>query len=348
MNMATLVRSPYFRSYWIQRNVSDLKEYTAGIADLRRRAGELREDRVLVRAEPAEPRPDPAAVAQLLRLAPPEAGLYRAWAAPSSDQAAAMVEQKLLAPHAGGGLPSRSAPAAAFTDGTAGSEADLEIRIDEPPPASVAPSLAPEPLRKLLAAAKLEGALELQRSRPMPDGVFVGTESVLVFQAGGDWDANAVRSAMASAVEGLFTTSQLGLKWAAKTAGGQTFEAVDGPARLAVASRGRLLMLGDSEELMAAVLSRVSAAPATESGHYAAGFRHSAERDPYERMMRLMDYPQRGEGAAPDPQQPREPLFFSENVASLSRTLARVESETIVVRDSGPVVAQTVVYRIGR
>ena len=42
----------------------------------------------------------------------------------------------------------------------------------------------------------------------------------------------------------------------------------------------------------------------------------------------------------------RPPAFFSENVGSLSATLARVESETITRRDEGASVFQTVTYRL--
>jgi hypothetical protein len=42
----------------------------------------------------------------------------------------------------------------------------------------------------------------------------------------------------------------------------------------------------------------------------------------------------------------RPPAFFSENVGSLSGTLARVASETITQRESGSSVFQTVTYRL--
>jgi len=44
----------------------------------------------------------------------------------------------------------------------------------------------------------------------------------------------------------------------------------------------------------------------------------------------------------------REPLFFSENLVSLSDTLARVDSAAIVVRDRGATVSQTLTYRLAR
>lgn len=45
---------------------------------------------------------------------------------------------------------------------------------------------------------------------------------------------------------------------------------------------------------------------------------------------------------------PREPLFFSENIGSLSRALARVDSASIMVRDTGPALSQTVIYRMAK
>jgi hypothetical protein len=56
-------------------------------------------------------------------------------------------------------------------------------------------------------------------------------------------------------------------------------------------------------------------------------------------MTRLIDYTAGAES--------REPRFFSENIASLGQTLSRVSSSSIMVRDSGRAVTQTVVYRFG-
>ena len=79
---------------------------------------------------------------------------------------------------------------------------------------------------------------------------------------------------------------------------------------------------------------------------YAAGFRHSAERDNIVEMMRLieMPLPQRYGGLAGE--EGRTPSFFSENLASLSQSLESVESESLVVEDRGPQLHQTVTYRL--
>ena len=52
LNMERMTRSPHFRSYWVQRNVADLRQYYAGISDLQSAAQEVREERVLLRVCP--------------------------------------------------------------------------------------------------------------------------------------------------------------------------------------------------------------------------------------------------------------------------------------------------------
>jgi hypothetical protein len=61
-------------------------------------------------------------------------------------------------------------------------------------------------------------------------------------------------------------------------------------------------------------------------------------------MTHLIDQPQApssssGEGGE------HEPMFFSENMTSLSRTLKSLEWEQVVVHDRGATVTQTVIYR---
>src|SRR5712691_3801924 len=74
LNLEKIVPSPYFRSYWIQRNITDMKQYSAAVSDLFRSGKEYREERVLVKksSPTAEASADagPGAVAELLRLVP--------------------------------------------------------------------------------------------------------------------------------------------------------------------------------------------------------------------------------------------------------------------------------------
>ena len=114
----------------------------------------------------------------------------------------------------------------------------------------------------------------------------------------------------------------------------------------AMAARGRTLIVGTGSDPVVAVLKRMATAPGKESGVYAAGFRHAAERRDIVSMTHLIEAPlarQFGEGPGG-----HEPWFFSENLASLSQSLERVESESILVRERGPLVSETVIYRLSQ
>ena len=44
LNLDKIVPSPYFRSYWVQQNVTDMRAYTAAVSDLFRSKQEYREE----------------------------------------------------------------------------------------------------------------------------------------------------------------------------------------------------------------------------------------------------------------------------------------------------------------
>src|SRR6267378_8212536 len=53
LNLDKIVPSPYFRSYWIQRNITDMKQYSAAVCDLFLSGKEYREERVLLKKSAA-------------------------------------------------------------------------------------------------------------------------------------------------------------------------------------------------------------------------------------------------------------------------------------------------------
>jgi hypothetical protein len=356
MNLEALLRTPHFRSYWIQNNVSDLRPYSAAVSDLHRSAGEYREERVFLRAPQSgaaagadsndgapSRESEEAAVGALLPFVPDSCGVYRAWAAPKVDDAVALLERKILLPRTGAPPASKEAPGVHLSGGVVGSEADLETRIDEPPLPGVRSGVATDGLRKFLQDARLQGLLQLQSTREV--GGFVATPSALVLLSASDWNPETVRNALVPAIETLWSTSSLGLRWVEKKQGAVSYSELDGLAHLAVGVRGRFLVIAESSDSVAALLAKSSGAPSSQGATYAAGFCHAAERENLARMVRWMDFPSlppepAGEGAGG-----REPAFFSQNMASFSSTLGRVESSSILVRDSGPTVAQTVIYK---
>jgi hypothetical protein len=353
MNLDALIRTPHFRSYWIQNNTSDLRQYSAAVSDLHRSADEYREERVFLRAqqtaatesEAGAPsrESEEAAVGALLPFVPDSCGLYRAWAAPKLDDAVALLERKILLPRTGAPPPSKEAPGVNLSGGVVGSEADLETRIDEPPLPDVRASVAAEPLRKLFQDARLQAVLQLQSTRDV--GGFVATPSALLLMSSGDWNPQAVKDALVPAVETLWSTSRLGLRWVDKKNGAVSYSEVDGLTHLAVGVRGRFLVIAENSDSVVALLGKAAAAPSSPGATYAAGFCHASERENLARMVRWMDFlalpaQPSGEGGGG-----REPAFFSQNMESFSSTLGRVESSSITVRDSGPTVSQTVVYK---
>lgn len=352
LNLTSLVKAPHFRSYWIQRNVPALRQYNAEIADVYRSPDEIREERVLLRSTTdsaaAFATPDESSVAGLLRLVPEDSGVYRAWAAPSADQALDLIRQKVLSPAVGPGVASTIAPNVVLSEGQTGSEQDLETRIDIPPLTGAEGRFEPTALKKLLAEAKLVGALQLESARETPGGVFVGTQSAIVLEAAADWNAEAARAALLSSVGGLWTTSGLGAQWVERATGDTAHSELDGLTPLAMAVRGKLLIVGSSNAPVVGVLELLARAPGNDGGVYAAGFRHTTERAALVKMTRLIETPLAQQFGGDQGPAGREPWFFSENLGSLSHALARVQSESIVVNDRGPMVSQTVIYRLSR
>ncbi len=124
LNLEKIVPSPYFRSYWVQQNISDMKSYAAAVSDLFRSGKEYREERVLLKKTGDAPSTNEQGeeVSDLVRLVPAEAGIYEARLCPSIDQCLDALKTKILAPHSGPIPPEQLAPEAQLTVGRNGIE----------------------------------------------------------------------------------------------------------------------------------------------------------------------------------------------------------------------------------
>ena len=347
LDMGSIVRSSHFRSYWIQQNVSELRQYRAAVLDLHRSSGEIRERRVFLRPEAtdgAEPRPEQSSlVAELPRLVPDESGLYRVWSAPKPQDGITLLERKILARHTGTPPASNVAPGVVLSGGRVGSEAALETRIDEPPPAPLQGGFAREPLRVILEQAGLKAVLHVQSSRPLSDSVFFGDESLIVLLADSDWNLGQARDALADSVRGLWTASRLGAQWSDQNQNGESYSELNGLTPLLAAARGKYLFVANAAGPLLAALSRMTAPAAGPGAGYAAAFRHGRESGAYRRFMGQLDSLQiQRYGSSRN----RPPEFFSENVGSLSTTLARVREVSVRTEDRGDTVLQTVTYEL--
>ena len=250
LNMPSLLKTPYFRSYWIQRNASQLRPFSAGVVDLFREARQIREERVLIRAEQTTA-PSQQPVAQVVAWAPVDAGLFRAWAAPSTDSILDLIRTKLTNPGSEPAAPNRVAPGASDPDSLAGNPADLETRIDQRALENNAVDpLAP--LRPSIDAARVQAMLHVQSSRPAADGVFIRNDTAIGLLATSDWPAITIPGVEAH-------------------------------------RQGRVLVLASDPAMLQRVVAQLGAQPSAVASAYAARYLHSKELDPFTRMMTQMD-----------------------------------------------------------
>jgi len=333
-NLSVLVRSPHFRSYWIQGNITELSAYSSATSDLFVEVAGIREERRLVRREAGEPAGSVEAAA-LTELVPNDAAFFQAWEKPTAQDAVALLSQKLLDPASGEYVPRyQLAPGAASLDGR--SVGDLERRIDTPPAASSRSTLDAGPLLAVLASANLQALLQVQTSSL--DAGLARYPSLIGVRAESPWDEAQVLAALQSSVAGYWMASNRGVSWRPV---GNHYE-LPGLRPLFAAVRGDLFLASDSEDLITAALARTERLANGGPAIYRAGFRHDREADNYAAAMAHLDFL---EGRNPL-QAPRQPSLFADNIGSLSRTLSRVGTVDITRRDSGTHVEETVLYRM--
>jgi hypothetical protein len=341
LNLDKIVPSPYFRSYWVQQNINDTKQYSAAITDLFRSQREYREDRVLLKKIPSSKTGNSSegaqAVADLTRLLPEDSGTYEVQATSTPEALLHLLETKMLAPHTGAPPPSQTAPQVLLTSGETGTSTDLETRIDQPPSAH-AVAEASSALQELMQHNPARAVLQVQSTEHDRDAVFIRMHSAVALLGNSDWDQAAVRKSIAEFIRSNLTASYLGIGWEQKNG----YEQLDGLYPLTLAVRGKYLLFSDNPVLMSKLLARMNQTSAAPSAIFVAGFHHALERQNFERFMSLIDRPDLS--PAPGTGIERQPQFFSENIASLSRTLSEVLSEEIVIRDAGDKTLQTVTY----
>jgi hypothetical protein len=337
LNLEKLVPSPYFRSYWIQKNVTEMKAYSAAVSDLQLSPHRYDEERVLLKKDEsaAESPANAGAVsaAELARMVPADAGAYRIVAVPEAAATLALLEAQLLVPRLTLGNESQIAPQVQLTSGETGGGGDMETRIDQPPLAAGPQSAPSEALAALLAQNPVQASLHVQKTEPGMDGVFIRFHSAVVLAGNADWNEASVRAAIAEFVRPLLTTGALGAAWAEK--GG--YRELDGLWPLALSVRGKILILADQRRLIEEISANGESKTGAQPARFIAGWNHSRERARYLRLTRLLDGLAGSEEAG-------APGFFSGNIASLSSVLAGFGSQKVVVRDAGGKILESVTY----
>lgn len=330
-NMTALLRAPQFRSHWIQRNSPDLRQFSAGLTDLDRSSAEIRERRILLRASSEPAVSDEGPAGQLLASIPDDAGSYRVLLHPTAAQATDWIEDKLF-PHTAAAPPdSRFAPGVEETQ-NAGTELDLETRIDQRPLAQNRDYL--RPLRDRLNQAKIDAILEISSTRVDADRVYVEPHSAIVLLAAAAWNSDQMQNALGASAEALWSNSSAAT-W--RTGAGGIRE-LEGLGQLSIAIDGKWLIISDSAEMVNSVFGRRNRT-AIAGAAYAAGWRQAREFPNYERMMTLIDFPNHSS-------EPGAPAFFSADLASLGRALKRLDQTTIVMHDQGTMLRESVVYKL--
>ena len=346
VNLAEVTKTPQFRSYWIQQNITELRQYESSISDLYRSANEYREERALLlkSSDAASPGTEGAVAAgELARMVPGDAGVFRSAANPTVEETLAALEQKVLTPRLGPAPPQKIAPMVTLGEGTVGSASSLETRIDVAPAQNTTEQQgrADEALKALLTGSNVNAMMQAHRSEVAPDGVFVRLHSVVVLSAAQDWNEEAVLKTIHQTIAPGLTAGALGAGWKKAGSGDQGYNELDGLMPIVIATSGKLLVAGNDVAMVQSVLARAAEKGQTEPATFVASFRHDTERTNFYKMTLLLDQSSRNGFTG---QSEHQPEFFSENIGSLSRTLSGVKSETITTRRSGTTDVQTVRY----
>jgi len=348
LNLDKIVRTPYFRSYWVQRNITEMKQYTSAVSDLYRTRESYREERVLLRR--AQRNTDPGGdIAALAALAPEDAGFYAADALPDPESLLQRLRENMLEikPERTESAGVDAPPSVAAQD--PGSASQLDVRIDQAPVTQ--PTVdAFDSLRRLLRSQQPVASLEVFTARPPRDGVFVSLQTGMAISAPRNWDVGAVRDAVASALPSGLSAGKLGVHWEERSSPAGNYLALDGALPLYIEVDGKQLLLANDSALLEQILVRrqaASQATGRDGITYTALFRHTREQDNFRQLMAQLDqagHPSEAshQGTAADGQ---SPSFFSGNIAGLGKVFSRVESEKLEESDQGTRVQQTVTYQ---
>ncbi|MDR3735225.1 MAG: hypothetical protein P4L10_06775 [Acidobacteriaceae bacterium] len=341
LNLTRIVPSPYFRSYWIQRNITAMKQFSSSVSNLYRTAGSFREERVLLPVSP-DTIPSRVDLQPMLALLPTSAGVYRATALPGVDQVLDTLNDKLLTRNPSAYRDERIAPVADVTVQNAGSAADLDTRIDETPPQQQSSALSLAPLRAVLESAHISSMLVTSSTSAAPSDIFIPTHSAVLLTAD-SWNADALQASLADALRAQLTASNHGLNWQQHTEGNLSWYELTGLQPLAFALSNHIGIFASD----AATLQQILKAPQTASGaprfaSVIAGYNHTAERERFLRLTGILD------GNTPkSPDAGDAPPFFSRNMGSLANTFSSLDSETFteVPDKTTHTIHQTVLYQ---
>jgi hypothetical protein len=313
-NLDALLPTPQFRTYWLQRNVSELKIFSSGISDLFERDHAFEEKRALLRKAEMLVASEDNSLSEALRYAPATISLYRAWARPDTTLLSETLQQVLFGERSTSTLYSRLAPAATAELGMTGSATDLETRIDQPPFERNSQGSVTQ-LVDALSRMQPLALLHVQNTQILSDQVFVLPNSGVVLICKNP-DLPSLDQALRQ------TTSLMQI--------------------------GSLDSLHVSVNGQAIILTRINLQPGSThllpgGTTYTAVYNHAAEWPHYRQLFALLD---RNPVNLDMPQAQSAPTFFKGNIGSLGDALSRLQRASILSEDKGSVLRETVRYEL--
>ena len=316
-NLEALLATPQFRTYWIQRNASELRPFSSGISDLFENSDGFEEQRFLLRKTSAPAPMDDSSLKQVLRYAPAQSSLYRAWSSPDTALLSGILQQVVFGDSAAPAIYSQMAPAVTPEAGAIGNASDLEVRIDEPS-IQHASQQSITPFVDALLKMEPTAVLHVQSTSVLRDQVFVMPDSgiVLICKHPDAALLNQVLSQVASITE----TGSLD------------------PLQVSVSENVIVLTRMDLPPSSAALTL-----PADVT--FAAGYNHATEWPHYTKLFALIE---RNASNRESPVYAGTPPFFSRNVQSLGNALSRLQRASILTSDKGVLLQETVRYEMAR
>ncbi len=346
LNLTAIVRSPYFRSYWVQRNITETKQYTASRSDLYRTATDLREERTLIAAQP-ENEPPSADLSSVLDYLPANIGVYRAQALPSVNEVLAQLDDKLITRATTTVSDTRIAPVASLSTPISGDASDLDERIDTLPATTPSHAVTLTPLRNLLTSAvptaMLTFATATQSGSNAHSSPFLSIHTAVVLTSATAWDATALQHSLNETLLPQFSINGSSLTWTQQHNASTDWYSLSGPQHLVFAVRDKSVILcSDESTLLQLLAAYASASHTPRTASVIAGFSHTAERTPYLHLTATL-----GHNATPaQPGEDKPPPFFSGNIASLNDTFRDLDTETFTESTThNHTIHQTVLYQ---
>ena len=346
LNLAKIVPSPYFRSYWLPQNITETKQYSAALNDLYREKGDLREERVLLSTDP-EREVATADLAPVLAYLPQHAGVYRATAQPTANMIVNELEDKIMTRGPAGYRDPHLAPVADLSTPNAGETRNFEERIDETAVVTQPRSADLAALHTLIDNAHPQAMLTFAASDPVkPEEsgtVFSPIHTAIVLEASGNWEESQWKSGLMAAIAPRMTIGEAGLVWQEQHRDANRWNELHGMQDYVLAIQGRFAIVASDEATLLRLLDAAhTAKPSPQLATTIAGFDHRSERGAFLRLAALLDQ------TPVDKPTPNgtTPAFFGNTMASLSNTFQDLDAETFRQSTSADKVThQTVLYQ---